>query len=150
MRSKRTYSRSVLLLTLLLIFTGVRTSYVNAQQNSESLFGTWELTSITLDNVTTTKIRVCDKIITATFTSTSRLGGYGGCNKYSANYSTSSLDSISVGVISHTKRGGSSYMMKQEELIFRALQHSKRYSVKSDSLRLYFDESGTLYFVKSH
>ncbi len=149
MRSKWAYPRSALQSTLLFILTGAIVSCVNAQQNPESLFGTWELTSITLDNVTHTKARVLDKKLTARFDSTSHLGGYGGCNEYYASYSTSSLDSISVGEIISSKRGGPSFMMKQEELYFKAIYHSKRYSVKFDSLELYFDVSGKLSFVRS-
>jgi heat shock protein HslJ len=79
--------------------------------------------------------------VTATFGADGTVSGSGGCNNYTADYTTSGTDGISFGVIGSTKKMCDEETMATEQAYFAALTAATTFSLDANSLTLR-DSSG--------
>jgi heat shock protein HslJ len=81
--------------------------------------------------------------VTADFGADGTLSGSGGCNNYTASYTISGSDAISIGEIGSTKKMCDDATMTTEQQYFAALAASTTFSLDANSLTLR-DASGAM------
>jgi heat shock protein HslJ len=79
---------------------------------------------------------VASSEITAEFLPDGSVRGNGGINTYSAPYTVTGTDGISVGPPIATKAAGAEEVMRQEQQYFTALQTAKKYVLRGSRLEL--------------
>ena len=108
----------------------------NLQMSAEAFRGTdWVLVEIDGD-------AVADRVqSTLRFQGNDRIAGWGGCNRYFANF-RSGRNNFNVGPIGSTRRICPPVVMAQEERFFNALQKSSSIRMEGDLLVIESEATG--------
>ena len=81
--------------------------------------------------------------VTAVFGPAGALSGSGGCNDYTAKYTVSGTDGITIGPIASTKKLCPDDVMTTEDAYFTALAVTTKYKISGDTLTLTDDAGST-------
>jgi heat shock protein HslJ len=111
------------------------------KQASIPLTGTWYLFNYNTGKGAIQSVTAGSKT-TAVFGSSGRLSGSGGCNEYSAAYTTPASNSITISQPASTMMACAEPVMQQEAQYFSLLPTASKYEISGDQLTL-FNTTGT-------
>jgi heat shock protein HslJ len=107
-----------------------------------SLLGAWTVTGYNNGKQAVTSV-VASATITMDFGEAGALTGSGGVNNYTATYETTGSGEIQISQVASTKMAGPENLMQQEQQFFTALEASKSYQLRGETLEMR-DLSGAL------
>ena len=113
-----------------------------------SIVGVWDLTSYNNGNGSIVRV-IAGSETTADFQADGKVAGSAGCNQYSAGYTTTASNGLTIGQPITTLMACESNLMQQESQYLSLLQKSTKYTISADQLTL-SDTSGTLLIFKKH
>lgn len=102
--------------------------------------GSWDLTSMTLVSGGSSVTQMPSGVINAIFGTDGTVGGFGGCNDYSAGYSTNG-SSVDVGDIISTKMSCGNQLDTQERAYLGILGAAVRFENTGTQLSIYDDQT---------
>jgi heat shock protein HslJ len=105
------------------------------------IVGVWDLFSYNNGKGAITTV-ITGTETTADFRAEWKLSGSGGCNQYSAEYTTTASNGITITQPITTLMACAEPIMQQETLYLSALQQATKYEISGDQLTL-FDKTGT-------
>jgi len=114
-----------------------------------SILGVWDLVSYNNGQGAIQTV-VTGTETTADFRANWKLSGSGGCNQYSAEYTTTASDGITITQPISTLMACAEPIMQQETRYLSLLQQAAKYEISGDQLTL-FDKNGTKILIyKKH
>ena len=114
-----------------------------------SIVGIWDLISYNNDQGAVQTVIIGTET-TADFRANWKLSGTGGCNQYSAEYTTTASDGITITQPISTLMACAEPVMQQETRYLSLLQQATKYEISGDQLTL-FDKNGTRILIyKKH
>ena len=106
-----------------------------------SIVGVWDLFSYNNGKGAIQSV-ITGSGVTVDFRADGKLSGSGGCNQYSAEYTTTASNGITITQPINTLMACGEPIMQQETLYLSALQQATKYEISGDQLTL-FDKYGT-------